>query len=103
MNDKDLKDWSPIDEHLIKEEDINEIYRILKKENLDENSDLKSIALTFKSKDLKKSEKLHLWNNIFSLTKREKISKSKKIEYKLIQAYLELLKYHYQIKHTKTY
>jgi len=103
MNDKNLKDWSPIDEHYVKEEDIKEVYRLLKKEKLDENSNLKSISLAFKSKVIKNSEKLHLWDNIFSLTKREKISKSKKPEYKLIQAYLKLLDYHGQIKHTKLY
>jgi hypothetical protein len=103
MNDKNLKDWSPIDEHYVKEEDIKEVYRLLKKEKLDENSNLKSISLAFKSKVIKNSEKLHLWDNIFSLTKREKISKSKKPEYKLIQAYLKLLDSHGQIKHTKSY
>lgn len=101
-NDKDLRHWG-IDEQFVKEEDMNEVYKILKKEKLDENSNLKSISIAFKSKVIKNSEKKSLWDNIFSLTKREGISKSKKPEYKLIQAYLKLLEYHVQIKHTKTY
>ncbi len=101
-NDKNLKEWG-IDEQHIKEEDIKEVYRILNKEKLNKNHNLKSISLAFKSKDLKNSEKLHLWNNIYSLSKRKNISQSKNPEYKLIQAYLKLLEYHFQIKHTKMY
>jgi hypothetical protein len=101
-NDKDLRHWG-INEQFVKEEDINEVYKILKKVKLDENSNLKSISIAFKSRVLKNSEKLSLWDNIFSLTKREKISKSKKTEYKSIQAYLKLLDSHGQIKHTKLY
>lgn len=101
-NDKDLRHWG-IDEQFVKEEDMNEVYKILKKEKLDENSNLKSISLAFKSKVIKNSEKKSLWDNIFSLTKREGISKSKKPEYKSIQAYLKLLDSHGQIKHTKLY
>ena len=101
-NDKDLRHWG-IDEQFVKEEDMNEVYKILKKEKLDENSNLKSISIAFKSKVIKNSEKKSLWDNIFSLTKREGISKSKKPEYKSIQAYLKLLDSHGQIKHTKLY
>jgi hypothetical protein len=101
MDDK-LRHWG-INEQFVKEEDMNEVYKILKKEKLDENSNLKSISIAFKSKVIKNSEKLSLWNNIFSLTKREKISKSKNPEYKLIQGYLFLLDSHHQITHTKTY
>lgn len=102
MNDEKLRQWG-IDEQFVKEEDMNEVYKILKKEKLDENSNLKSIALAFKSKVIKNSEKFHLWNNIFSLTKRKKISQSKNSEYKLIQAYLKLREKHHMIKHIKTY
>lgn len=101
-NDDDLKKFG-INERSISQDNINEILRILKKENLDENSNLKSIAILFKSKNIKSYEKIKLWEDVFDLTKREKISKSTKTEYKLIKSYLKLLDYHRQIKHTKTY
>ncbi|SVC91033.1 uncharacterized protein METZ01_LOCUS343887, partial [marine metagenome] len=108
-NDKDLRTYG-LDknqkfhnEKFVEEEDIKEVYRILKKEKLDENSNLKSVAIAFKSKKITSSEKLKLWFKVFSLDKRKKISQSKNPEYKLIQAYLKLLEHHFQIKHTKMY
>ena len=81
----------------------NKVYKILKKEKLDENSNLKSISIAFKSKVIKNSEKKFLWDNIFELTKRKAISESKNPEYKLIQAYLKLRENHGMITHIKTY
>ena len=101
-NDESLRKWG-IDERLVKEEVMDKVYKILKKEKLDENSNLKSISIAFKSKVIKNSEKLFLWDNIFSLTKREKISKSKNKDDKYIQGYLHLLDSHHQILHTKNY
>ena len=108
-NDKDLRTYG-LDknqkfhnEKFVEEEDIKEVYRILKKEKLDENSNLKSVAIAFKSKKITSSEKLKLWFKVFSLDKRKKISESQKSKYKLIHPYLNLLKHHNQIKHIKTY
>jgi len=108
-NDKDLRTYG-LDknqkfhnEKFVEEEDIKEVYRILKKEKLDENSNLKSVAIAFKSKKITSSEKLKLWFKVFSLDKRKKISQSKNPEYKLIQAYLKLRENHGMITHIKTY
>jgi len=93
-----------IDEQLITNKKIEDTINILKKLDLDENSNLKKIATSFKSKNIKDWEKIIIWDNVFNLTTREKILNSKDLKYKNIQAYLILLKYHLiQVKSVKNY
>jgi len=102
LNEAFDKNMKYINEKLVKEEDKDKVYKILKKIDLDENNNLKNITMAFKSK-LTNPEKLFLWKNIYALDNRINIYNSKNPEYKLIKAYLKLLEYHRQIKHTKLY
>lgn len=90
-------------EFKLKKEDIEKTIEILKKVKLNLNNTLKDISKIFKSTIIDECEKLHIWENVYSLPKRKKLLIKDEKNFDLYKKYYNFQKNYILLRSEKIY